>query len=221
MPSFIPKPVQRYRRHNPYSHTGLFTLLDVADNVAKVSTLALLVWGAYLAKQHWLPGPLPEQQAQTPVAAKQPAAEQLAVISANENRSPLEQIETTKPAANSKKVALADTSSKVDELNILEHTLAMQWLQAQDVSHLVVQFASSPDKDALADFARENFQSEALIYAFKRTQTNQPVYGLASGLYPDFETAQQAVAGLPETLRDYKPWIRPIEGLLDDMKNTL
>ena len=43
------------------------------------------------------------------------------------------------------------------------------------------------------------------------------VYGLASGIYPDFASARQAIEQMPEALRKEQPWIRAVDTLQSEI----
>lgn len=117
----------------------------------------------------------------------------------------------------------------VDETVVVEQivtrtprVVGADWILSRKPGEFTVQFASSPDKPLMVEFASFfDSNAEIAIYPFKRTPTNRPVYGLASGVYPSFESAQLAIEKLPASIREYDPWIRPLKTLQTQVRSFL
>ncbi len=56
--------------------------------------------------------------------------------------------------------------------------------------------------------------------AVKVSKAGKPLYVLIPGVYKTRSDAQTAVASLPESVQQLKPWIRPLGGLQDAMREA-
>jgi len=88
------------------------------------------------------------------------------------------------------------------------------WILNQDPRFYTIQFGTSPDL-ALLQRQAQSLQTDqdAALYPFKRTPSGRPVFGLSSGLYDSFEAAEQHLELLPQSLKTFQPWIRPLDDL--------
>ena len=94
------------------------------------------------------------------------------------------------------------------------------WLLNQKSTEFTIQFGSSPDRNLLEEFIPLLETSEPItIYPYKKTPTNRPVYGLATGLFPDIDTAIGHIETLSATAREFDPWVRPIGDLKQLISN--
>lgn len=221
MPSLIPRKIRRYKKEYPYSYPALFFFLELADSLVKYSLVAALLFGSYIALNRYTQS--------TSLASQQTTAETnetISVVAATRSDNKSVQERPTKlvhaePPTNSTKLTVIETATKKPLPQILEGNQAIGWIQQQVSSYYLIQFASSPDKAALLEFARENLQAPSILYPYKRTPSNRPVYGVASGLFSSMESARQSLSQLPQELQSYEPWIRPIDKLQRDITSTL
>ena len=98
--------------------------------------------------------------------------------------------------------------------------LSSDWLLDQDPTAFTIQFGTSPDKDLLYRSAK-SFDSETpvVVFPFKRTPSNRPVYGFASGIYASLDEARQGILELPESAITYGPWVRSIGKVQTQIKS--
>ncbi len=57
--------------------------------------------------------------------------------------------------------------------------------------------------------------------AVKVSRAGKPLYVLIPGVYKTRIDAQTAVASLPQSVQSLKPWIRPLGGLQDAMRDAI
>ena len=219
MPSLIPRKIRRYKKEYPYSYPALFFFLEMADSLIKLSLIAALLFGGYVAFNRYNQPVSPDTALQTIAAAdEQPASAQSdfnPILAERPTEAPADR--PSEPA----KLAVIETAPEKPLPQILDGNQAIGWIQQQVSSYYLIQFASSPDKDALLEFARDNLTTPSVLYPYKRTPTNRPVYGVASGLHSSMESAQQSLSQLPPELQSYDPWIRPVDKLQRDITSTL
>ncbi len=214
MPSLIPRKIKRYKREYPYSYPVLFFFLELADSVAQLAIVGLLLLGGYLGYKHYSQ-PLADSGIPTlPANLETPTLVETSSID-------LQPVASNVPVDNS--ILTPEDQRKIDlsASVVLEGSDAVKWINQQQNSDYLIQFASSPDREALLEFARLNIQTVAVLYPYKRTPSNRPVYGLASGVHPSLDSAQQSITRLPQALQSQEPWIRPLGQLQTEITRTL
>lgn len=224
MPSLIPRKIKRYKREYPYSHPVLFFFLELADSLAQLAIVSLLLLGGYLGYKHYSqqqPEQQLEQQADSSVQEPTLHATLETPTLVETSSIDLQPVASNVPVENS--ILIPEDQRKIDSSAsvILEGSDAVKWINQQQNSDYLIQFASSPDKEALLEFARLNIQTVAVLYPYKRTPSNRPVYGLASGVHPSLDAAQQSITRLPQALQSQQPWIRPLGQLQTEITRTL
>ena len=76
----------------------------------------------------------------------------------------------------------------------------------------VIQIASSTDYKALLDYGRGLSQLDAItIYPSRESEHGGLHYGISTGLYASSTEAFKALESLPDSVRSYDPWVRPVD----------
>ncbi len=235
MPSLIPRKIRRYKKEYPYSYRGLFFFLELADSLFQLAIVGLLCFGGYAALKH-LTTKEADSLASTSVPAALDTIESEVADNHNNKKPEVLTASTEAPASVSSAIsttelvvpAISDataTASITPQQTLssapIDGTEAISWVNQQRSSDYLIQFASSPDKSAMLEFALSNLSDGSVLYPYKRTPSNRPVYGLARGVYPSLETAQQAISEMPAALRNQQPWIRPLGQLKSQIATTI
>lgn len=96
-----------------------------------------------------------------------------------------------------------------------------RWVLFQEPTHFTVQLATSRERNYILELAQGlNTESPVAIYPFKTTNSQNPVFGLLSGLYKTRTEAINAVEQMPRDLKRFGVWIRPISDLQADIKRN-
>ncbi len=227
MPSLIPKKLRRYKREYPYSHPVLFFFLEAAESLVKLGAVAIICVVSYFGLKNLLLNSDPDTdiapRADTTITAVMSEA-----IKPVPSASVADEVIST---SSDQKVATPDLNPAATNItkttaftldNVLRDQDAIAWLTKLKASDFIIQFAATPDEQAIFEFTSDSMNGEAVVYPFKRTPSGRPVYGAAStDIYDSLESAQNALAGLPETLKDINPWIRPASQVQSAVANTL
>ncbi|MEM7257620.1 MAG: hypothetical protein AAF404_09555 [Pseudomonadota bacterium] len=203
MPSLIPRKLRHYRRLHPYSHPLFFATLDTIESLLKLIFLLGFGLAAYFLFKNWV---LPDQY---PIAA---APQNISNTSKVEQSSLAQEINegAIKPSLPPEPEPLKTAPN----VRIVANQDGIDWVRQLPPSEYIIQFAATPDKDAIMAFSRENLSTGAVIYPFKRTPSGRPVFGVAmQNVYLSLDAAQRAVEQLPASLQEAKPWIRPVNQL--------
>jgi septal ring-binding cell division protein DamX len=158
----------------------------------------------------------------------QPDASQVDTRSSNETLSlarqtpapaPVETVATEQPGATttplnpetgSQTTPIVDRPAATSPITLADQ----KWILEQDPRRYTIQFGTSPNRDLLLEQALTlRGDQDPAVYPFKRTPSGRPVFGLSSGLYDSFDAAEQQLASLPESLKTFQPWIRPLNDL--------
>lgn len=128
--------------------------------------------------------------------------------------------ETTMPVEPAPVVDLPPiTGSSAD---ILEHRLnvTQQWLNQQPASTVSIQLMGSANDEQLKK-QLESLASKVEIdniYVYRTLVNNTPFISVLYGSYQNRQQALEAMRGLPEVLRSYRPQLRTIGGILQETK---
>lgn len=90
-----------------------------------------------------------------------------------------------------------------------------QWLLDQDRTRFTMQLLSTNDASAIAAF-RARYELE--VHEFRKRVNGREWRALVYGSFVGRKAAEGALAGLPERLRDAKPWIRSIASVQDEIR---
>ena len=90
----------------------------------------------------------------------------------------------------------------------------------QEPTHFTVQLATSRERNYILELAQGLSESPVAIYPFRTTESQNPVFGLLSGLYETRTEAINAVEKMPKDLKRFGVWIRPISDLQAAIKNN-
>ena len=95
-----------------------------------------------------------------------------------------------------------------------------RWVLFQAPTKFTVQLATSRERNYIIDLAQTlEAEDPVAIYPFKTTNSNNPVFGLLSGLYETRSEAIAAVDQMDENTKQFGVWIRPIADLQSAIKN--
>jgi len=94
-----------------------------------------------------------------------------------------------------------------------------RWVLFQEPTSFTVQLATSRERDYIIDLAQSLAAEDPVaIYPFLTTNSNNPVFGLLSGLYKTRTQAIEAVEQMDPATKQFGVWIRPISDLQADIK---
>ena len=110
----------------------------------------------------------------------------------------------------------ADTGVVVDQNRAIENE---RWVLYQSPLKFTVQLATSRERSYIIELAQTmELQDPIAIYPFLTTNSNNPVFGLLSGLYDTRAEAIAAVEVMGEKAKQFGVWIRPVSDLQADIK---
>jgi len=203
----LKRPGRRYRKfrfENQYDAPLLIFFFDFCIGLAKFLLLALLVLGGWLLTKQYLSSQSTTiaDSGKIQLAEKQSQATIVAVQSL--------------PAATSEepeKISV-DPDTALNNLTIVD----AQWISRLNPNSFIVQFASTPDLKLLEEFIPVINSGEPIaIYPFKKTRSGDLVYGIATGVFEDLDSALLSVERLPTAARAHEPWVRPVKDLIDQV----
>ena len=94
-----------------------------------------------------------------------------------------------------------------------------RWVLFQSPSKFTIQLATSRERSYIIDLAKTMEVTDPVaIYPFLTTDSQNPVFGLLSGLYETRSEAIAAVENMSEDAKKFGVWIRPVGDLQDDIK---
>ena len=89
------------------------------------------------------------------------------------------------------------------------------WQIQNGQAHQKRGYGSSVDLELIEEFIPVINNAEKIaIYPFKKTPSGRLVYGIATGVYTDLDTALASLDDLPAEARAYEPWVRPVNELI-------
>ncbi|OED37290.1 hypothetical protein AB833_24380 [Chromatiales bacterium (ex Bugula neritina AB1)] len=95
------------------------------------------------------------------------------------------------------------------------------WVLAQKSDDYTIQINSSVDRELLLSEAQVIVSSDPLSYfAFKKTPSGRPVYGLANGVYDSAKDALDAISKFPDEMKVYQPWVRQFNELQQQIESN-
>ena len=114
----------------------------------------------------------------------------------------------------------AGVAVAVEEPAIITRAIENErWVLFQAPTKFTVQLATSRERDYIIDLAQSLDTDEPIaIYPFLTTNSNNPVFGLLSGLYETRSEAIAAVENMASETKQFGVWIRPIADLQSDIK---
>ena len=94
-----------------------------------------------------------------------------------------------------------------------------RWVLFQSPTKFTVQLATSRERGYIIDLAQTMQVTDPVaIYPFLTTNSNNPVFGLLSGLYDTRAEAIAAVENMSDATKQFGVWIRPVSDLQEDIK---
>lgn len=93
---------------------------------------------------------------------------------------------------------------------------AANWLSTLDPDQYTLQLLSDTEENNVRRFVAGNVDPGQGGYFSSRIKGGV-WYSVVYGVYPDYESAKQAVEQLPASLRKLKPWIRRVESIQQQM----
>ena len=94
------------------------------------------------------------------------------------------------------------------------------WLLTRDPEHYTLQLLGAHNYDAVKSFIQQNKQASADGLAqFSTSRQGERWYVVVYGDYATREQAVQAIANIPQSLQDLKPWARSFASVQNDIKS--
>ena len=188
---------------------GIHSLTHLAGENASVRKPAALANAAptAIAKPEPRPAPAPQPSAATP----QP------VTPSAESGAPTP---TTVPAATPVSTPQATPTST----DLLEQRLEATklWLSRQPAGTVSIQIMGTDKPEQMRDqlLSLANVVELDNLYIYRTTVKGSPFISVLYGSYPDRATASKAIAELPKPLRIYRPHLRTVGGVIEEMKQV-
>jgi TPR repeat protein len=86
------------------------------------------------------------------------------------------------------------------------------WLAAQNPAYFTLQLASSTRKTQIQKYYEENgLAGKGGYYASRHSGEDR--FSLVYGVYPSIGDAKAAIEGLPDSLKQWSPWVRSIKSI--------
>ncbi|MGI9296261.1 MAG: SPOR domain-containing protein [Pseudomonadales bacterium] len=98
------------------------------------------------------------------------------------------------------------------------YTSDERYLLNLPASHYTLQLVGSKSLQGVHDFAKRHKESKIVV--FRQRLNNKPWYVAVTGDYPNQEQATTALTNLPTSLRELKPWARPLSKVQGDIKSA-
>ena len=91
------------------------------------------------------------------------------------------------------------------------------WVIKQNPAHFTLQLVAGRQQQTITNFIKKYKLSGNLIY-FSSSRNGRVWHNLAYGIYPDRQSANQAIKKLPASLATVKPWIRQIKTIQSEIR---
>lgn len=218
------KNYRRYRHENRYDAPLLIFFTDVCLGLGKLLFLAILLAGLWVAGNRLAQKVTAPPVAQSATNVKTVSQQTSQTNSSLESR--LESLAATTEVDSTTSSSFAMSSVDMNSVAMSEGTakenrVTEKWILEQKASTFTIQFGSSPDLELLEQFIPViNTGQPIALYAYKKTPTGRNVYGLATGLYNDLDTALSTVEKLPAAAKEFEPWVRPMKDLQTQINRT-
>ncbi len=96
-----------------------------------------------------------------------------------------------------------------------------KWLTQLNPSHYIIQYGSTVDVELLSEFIPIISNDEEIaIYPYRKTPSGRMVYGIATGVYDDMETALAALEQISTEARAYGPWVRQVRKVVSEINSV-
>jgi septal ring-binding cell division protein DamX len=94
------------------------------------------------------------------------------------------------------------------------------WLTHQQPSTVSIQIMSANNLEKMRNQLESLAQMVELdnLYVYRTTVNGNPIMCVLYGSYPDRTTASRAMAELPKALRAYRPHLRTVSGIAEEIK---
>lgn len=87
-----------------------------------------------------------------------------------------------------------------------------EWVKAQSPDNFTLQLASSTNAELIKKYFVENSLDGKGGY-YKNKREGEYWYALVYGSYPSVTAANEAIAGLPDDLKKWSPWVRKLKSI--------
>lgn len=128
---------------------------------------------------------------------------------ARQQTPPAEMPATSEPAP-----AVSIDADTIQTEPVAESSESLTWLTEQPAEFYLIQLIGSSDPGKMENY-RQNLNLPHPLTLHKTLRNGQDWYLLFYGPFPDYESALDARAELPEDLRRNQPWIRQIGSILE------
>ncbi len=107
-----------------------------------------------------------------------------------------------------------------EEPRVLRAVENERWVLFQPNTKFTLQLATSRERGYIMEFAQTlPLDGPLAVYPFVIKSNGRQVYGLLNGIFDTTDEALAAIDAMPAEVRKFKPWIRPIKQLQDEIKN--
>jgi DamX protein len=89
-----------------------------------------------------------------------------------------------------------------------------KWILGLNNDQFITQLLALSSRDAIAKAAGE-LELQATLAYYTREKNGKNLYILIAGPYKDRASAENAILKYPASLRNSKPWIRPVKDIKD------
>ena len=98
-----------------------------------------------------------------------------------------------------------------------------EWIAQLDGDSFIIQYGTTLDLERVDELVPAISRGASIaVYAYKTTASGSPIYGIATGVYANWNDAFDQVTSLPSEARAYNPWIRSVaEVQLQISRNTI
>ena len=203
------------RAYHGHNYPALFFAVGAAKTLAQIGLVAGITWyGVSLATQ---PAATVTTNQTTQKTVTSPATTEITETVESYLEIEVPAVATLVPQAKSVNPIVPFTASQSAESE--KQIFTSDWMMKQNPTSFTIQFATSPDKELLYRSAK-SFKSRypVIVFPFKRTKSNRPVYGFSSGIYANLEDAKQGILELPESAFINGPWVRPVSKIQEQIK---
>ncbi|MES2354568.1 MAG: AAA family ATPase [Pseudomonadota bacterium] len=157
------------------------------------------------------------------MAANSQEASRTATLGGNPAQSGITSVKADSPQA---QAFQSQNIAAVAPLTLPERlTAAQNWLSQETPSHWIVQLltANSNETNQLLDFIRESEQTLGAnrVHAYGLTINGTQKINVVYGGFESRAEAQKAIAALPPSLRQFKPYLRTVQLIRNENKSAL
>jgi len=203
---------RKFRAHNKYSYPGLFMVLGGSKALLQIGVVFVGAWFAVSLMTSEL------KEKENELAQNSNVADESSKLTGLADDSQA-QAEVTATAATQATNPIRKSHTKIPAAKAGVYNA--DWLLKQDGGSYVVQLASSIEKPDLYQKAFDLSETHpAVVFPFKKTRSNQLMYGYAIGMYDTVREARAGIKQLSGNAVAEGVWIRPVGEIQKQIVNT-